>query len=165
MASPRTAAPFAAAFLSTLAAQFPVWLLGGVLWAVFMMAVVGAPAVGALMGGIAWGVCMWATVGSLLAAGLAWRRSATFPVGDRPSFRTAIDEACRKSRLVVLAESCDELVLGPKRTLVRFRLQEAVVAFDGDTATLTASAISLPSIRKQLRKALAAAGTAPDGRG
>jgi hypothetical protein len=157
MASNRSDLPFPAVFLLVLLVQLPLWLIGGLLWALLMALLARTHPVNALIGGLTWGICMWAVMGTLMAAGLAWRRSTTFPVRDRASFRAAVDEACRRSLLIVVAEAPDRIILGPKWTLVRFRLQESVLAFEGDRATLTASALAFSSIRKRLQKALTAA--------
>jgi hypothetical protein len=98
---------------------------------------------------------MWAVAGNLLAAGLAWRRSAEFPAPDRAAFRAALERACGKLRLVVLAESADEVVLGPRRALVRLPQQQVRVAFAGGAAVLTAPALSFGAVRKQLGRELA----------
>ncbi len=144
--------------LVVLLVQLPLWLLLGLAWSLSMVVLAGTHPVNALIGGIGWGATMWVVMGGFMAGGLAWRRSATFPVRDHASFRAAVDETCRRLRLVVLAESPDQIILGRKRAPAWLR-QEVVLAFDENTATLTASAFSLAAIRKQLHKALAAGAT------
>jgi len=146
--------PFPLAYFLVLLFQGPVWLLGGLLWGACMVVMAGFHPASALIGGIGWGALMWLTVGNLFAVGFAWRRSVALPTSDRLAIRAALDEVCRKLRLIVLAESPDEIVLGPKWVLVRFRLQEARVRLDGDRATLTAPALSFAQIRKALLRAL-----------
>lgn len=100
---------------------------------------------------------MWVLLGNICAIGMAWRRSAEFRVRDTAAFRTALERACSKRRLIVLAETVDEIVLGPKWVLVRFRLQEVRVEFAGGTAVLSAPALAFGSIRKALQRELAKA--------
>jgi hypothetical protein len=147
--------PFAVTYLLVLAFQLPVWLCGGLVWAVFMVLLGGLHPVGAFVGGLGWAAAMWVIVGNLLALGLAWRRSAELPAPDRAAFRAALARVCGKLRLVVLAESPDEVVLGPKRVLIRFRLQEVRVEFTDGAAVLTAPALSFGTIRRRLARELA----------
>jgi hypothetical protein len=146
--------PFATAYVALLAIQVPVWLCAGLAWGAFMMALEGLHPFSALVAGVQFGACMWVLLGNLLAVGLAWRRSGELPAADREAFRSALERAARKLRLIVLAESEDEVVLGPKWALVRFRLQEVRVEFRGHTAVLSAPAPSLGVVRKALRRAL-----------
>ena len=74
--------------------------------------------------------------------------------------RAAVERACDKLRLIILSESADLMILGPKRVLIRLRTQEVRLAIKGDTAVLTAPALSFGTIRKEILRALA---TAPAG--
>jgi hypothetical protein len=149
--------PFPLAYLLALAFQIPVWLCAGLLFAALVTVLDGSPPLHAFAGGLVWGFFMWAIVGNLFAVGLAWRRSAEFPAPDRTAFRLALGRACRKLRLVVLAESADEIVLGSKCGLARLRLWDVRVELAGGAAVLTAPAISFGAIRKALGRALAEA--------
>jgi hypothetical protein len=160
MPSKKPDMPFLVAYLLVLAFQLPVWLCAGLLWAGFMVALAASHPVGALVGGLGWGFFMWVLVGNFLALGLAWRRSAELPAPDRAAFRTALERVCGKLRLIVLAESADEVVLGPKRVLVRFRLQEVRVAFVGGAAVLSTPSLSFGRIRKALGRELTQAAAA-----
>jgi hypothetical protein len=122
-----------------------------------MVILAGSPPVGALLGGLGWGFFMWVLVGNLLALGLAWRRSAELPAPDRAAFRMALERASSKLRLIVLAESADEVVLGPKRVLIRFQLQEVWVEYVDGIAVLIASALAFGRIRKVLARELSRA--------
>ena len=65
-------------------------------------------------------------------------------LGDEGLFRAALDRTLRKLRLVVLSETPNAVVLGPKWTLVRLRLQQVRIAFaDGE---VTVNAPALPRI-------------------
>jgi hypothetical protein len=143
------------AYLCILAIQVPVWLCCGLVWSALMVFLAGSPPVNALVGGLGWGLVMWVLVGNLMAFALVRRRFAEIPAPDRAAFRAAIERTCGKLRLAVLAESADAVVLGPKRALVRFRLQEVRVEFVGGTARLTAPALSFTAVRKELNRALA----------
>jgi len=100
---------------------------------------------------------MWVSLGNILAIGSAWRRSAQFRVPDTAAFRTALERVFSKRRLVVLAETVDEMVLGPKWALVRFRLHEVRMKFAGGTVVLSAPALAFGPIRKALQQELAKA--------
>ena len=154
MPSDKPDMPFLLAYLLVLSFQLPVWLFGGLLWAVVMAVLTGWRPVGALLGGLGWGFFMWLLVGNILAVGLAWRRSAELPAPDRAAFRAALKRVCNKLRLVVLTEARNEVVLGPKRVLIRFQLQEARVEFADGTALLSSSALAFGRIRKVLGREL-----------
>lgn len=152
---------FPVAYLIVLATQIPLWLCIGLFWALFMMLAAGSRPGNALIGGLCFALAMWLVCGNLFALLLAWRRSAEFSAPDRTAFRAALDRACTQVKLKVLAETPDELVLGPRWVLFRFRLQEARVVFDGSKATITGPAMSLGALRRSLTLALA---ETPDGR-
>jgi hypothetical protein len=162
MSSDRPDMPVLVAYFLVLAFQLPVWLCAGLLWGASMVALVGWPIVGALVVGFEWGFFMWVLVGNLLALGLAWRRSTEFPAPDRTAFRIALERVCGQLRLIVLAESADDVVLGPKRVLLRFQLQEVRVEFAEGTAVLSAPALSFGRMKKALERALSQ--TAADAR-
>jgi hypothetical protein len=86
---------------------------------------------------------------------VAWRRLAELPGTDRTAFLAALRKAADKVRLTVLSESPDEVVLGPKKVLVRFRLQETRVAFQDGVAVLTGPAFSLGRLKRHLARELA----------
>lgn len=157
MKSVHSNVPFPIAYLLAMACQLPVWLCAGLLWAALMIVTAGAHPFNALVGGINWGFFMWVMVGNLMAIGLAWRRSTEFPVSDQTVLRTALQRICRKRPFIVLAESVDEMILGPKWALIRFRLQEVRMEFLGSTAVLSAPILSFGAIRKALEKELAEA--------
>jgi hypothetical protein len=146
--------PFLPAYLLVLAIQIPLWLGGGLLWAVLMIIGTGWHPVGALLAGLGWGFFMWLLVGNLFAVGLAWRRSAEIPVPDRFAFRAALGRACSKLRFIVLTESADAVLLGPKRALVRLQINEVWVEFVDGTAVLSAPAMVFGRIRKVLGREL-----------
>jgi hypothetical protein len=125
MPSNRPDMPFFPSYLLVLAFQGPLWLFTGLLWGLMMFVVGGFRPFDCTVGGLAWGLLMWVFCGNFLAVGLAWRRSGALPAADRKTVRAAIEQVCTKMRLVVLTESPTELVLGPKRVLVRFRLQRS----------------------------------------
>lgn len=154
MPSRKADMPFLAAHLLILALQLPIWLCAGLFWGGFMVFFAGWHPIGAAIGGFAWAFVMWLLVGNFLALGLAWRRSAELPAPDRTAFRTALERACSKLRLIVLSESADEVVLGPKRALVRFQLQEVRVGFVDGIAVLSAPALAFGRIRKVLGREL-----------
>src|SRR5262245_5947417 len=103
--------PLLAVYLLILATQLPVWLCGGLLWAWGMVAAAGWQPAQAAVRGFGWGLFMWVLVGNYFALGAVRRRSAELPAPDRGAFRTALERACGKLRLIVLAESADEVVL------------------------------------------------------
>ena len=148
------------AYLLMLAILFPVWMVGGLIWGAFMVVTSGWTTAAAVAGGLRWGLTMWVLVGNLVAISVVWRRSGELPVPDRAAFRAAVERACDKLRLIILSESADLMILGPKRVLIRLRTQEVRLAFTGDTAVLTAPALSFGTIRKEILRALA---TAPAG--
>lgn len=152
----REPTPFLVNYLLVLACQIPVWGCGGLLWGVFMVLLAGMHPVSGLIGGLVWGFAMWLILGNLFAVGLAWRRSAELPTADRGAIEAAIEPVCAKLRLAVRYEDEDEeeIVLGPKRALVQFRLQETQIVFADGTATLTGPALTFGSIRKALTRAL-----------
>ncbi len=154
MRSNKADMPFHTAYFLVLAFQLPLWLFGGLLWALFMIALAGSHPLSALLGGLAWGCGMWIFAGNIFAIGLAWRREAKFPALDRHEFRSALERACKKLRFKVLTETVDEVVLGPKRALFRFRLQESRLEFDDRMAVLKSPALSFGRIRKALNRAL-----------
>jgi len=130
-------------------------MCAGLLWSAFMVLLVSFHPVNALVGGLWWGFLMWVIMGNFFAVGLVWQRSATLPMADREAFRAALERVCGKLKLVVLTESPDEVVLGPRRALVRFRLLEVRVKFEGGEAMLTAPALSFGAVKKVLGRALA----------
>lgn len=148
MPSPKSDMPFLAAYLVASALQLPLYLCAGLVWGGFMIVFAGWHLIDAILVGFAWGFAMWLLVGNILALGLAWRRSAELPAPDRAAFRTALERACSKLRLIVVSESADEVVLGPKRALVRFQQQEVRVEFVDGAAVLSAPAIVFGRIRK-----------------
>ena len=148
---------FSVAYLLVMACQLPVWLCAGVLWGGLMIVLADFQPVGGLLRGLGWGAATWVVVGNLFAVGLAWRRSAQLAVTDRGRFRAALERVCAKLRLIVLAEEADAIVLGPKRALVRFQLQEVRILFTNGMATLTAPALSFGAFRRALRQSLAEA--------
>lgn len=152
MLSHKTEMPFLIAYFLVLTVQIPIWLCAGLLWTGFMVILAGSHPVGALIGGLGWGFFMWLLVGNLLAVGMAWRRAAEIPASDRALFRKALERACKTLRLIVLTESADEVVLGPKRALIRFQLQEVLVEFVDDIAVLRAPALAFGRIRKVLAR-------------
>lgn len=161
-----TETPFLHQYLILSAIQFPVWMFGGMFWTGMMTVVFGHHPVGAFIGGLAWGFLMWLTCGNLFAASFAWRRVAEFPAPDRAEFLVALRKAADKSRHLILAESADEVVLGPKRALVRFRSQESRVTFTDGKAVVIGPALTMGVLRKQLTRALAqATGEKPRRRG
>jgi hypothetical protein len=145
-----------------LAVQLPVWLLGGLIWTGLMILMGSNPA-GVLYGGLFWGLFMWVLMGNLFAIGLAWRRSTKFIVADRTAFRDALERVCGKLRLIVLNETNDRVILGPKRVLVRFSLQESRIAFANGKAILTANALLFGRIRKALKRELSQSTLVGDG--
>jgi hypothetical protein len=149
--------PLPLAYFVVLVLQLPLWVFIGLILAVIMAVETRSHPIGALIRGLAWSCIMWVVMGNLMAIGLVWRRSTVFPVADQATFRTALERACRKLRLIVLAESADIVVLGPKWTLVRLRLQEVRIKLVDRTAVLTAPALSFGAIRKQVGQALAEA--------
>lgn len=151
----RSDIPFPVAYLLVLAFQVPVWLCAGLLWGGLMIVLAGFHPVNALVSGLGWGFLMWVTIGNLLAVGLAWRRSAALPARDWEVVQAALERVCSKLRLIVLAESPDEVVLGPKRALIRFPLQEVRIRFEEGGVTLTAPALSFGTVKKALGRALA----------
>lgn len=153
MRSDESEMPFAIKYLLVLGAQGPIWLCGGLIWAGFMIALGSHPS-NALVGGFVWGLFMWLVCGNLLAVGAVWRRSAEFSAPDRAAFRVVLDRTCPRLLMKVLAESADDVVLGPRWTLIRFRLQEVRVVFDGEVATVSGPALSFGTIRRRLARAL-----------
>ncbi|MBX7104723.1 MAG: hypothetical protein K1X57_11625 [Gemmataceae bacterium] len=147
--------PFPVVYLAVLAAQVPLWLGGGLMWAGLMVVSAGLHPLDALVAGLWWAFTIWLLCGNVLAAGLAWRRTAEFDAPDRSAFRAALGRACNRLRLKVLAELPDAIVLGPRRALIRFRLQEVRIAFAGDMATVTGPALWLGTVRRGLTRALA----------
>jgi hypothetical protein len=156
MASKRSETPVLVIYFFILFFQLPVWLMAGIIWSLGMMWLAGFHPINAIIGGVEWGAFMWLFAGNLIAIGFAWRRTATFRVRDRAAFRAALEPLCRKSRLVVLSDSPDEVILGPKCVVIRFRLQEVRLAFADNTVTLTSSALTFSTIRKQLNKTFVA---------
>lgn len=146
---------FLATYLVVQVAQIPIWLCSGMVWAGLMIVLAGREPFNALIGGFWWALFMWLVCGNLLAVGSAWRRSIEFPAPDRAEFRSALDRACARIRLKVLAESPDEIVLGPRWALIRFRLQEVRVVFDGESATVTMPALLYGSVKRRITSALA----------
>jgi hypothetical protein len=146
--------PFHVAYFWVMAFQLPVWLFGGLVWSLFMIALAGTNTVSAFLGGLAWGFFMWISVGSFLAIGLAWRREAELPILDRDEFRSALERACKKLRFKVLNETPDEVVLGPKRVLFRFQFQESRLEFADRMVVLKSPALFFGRIRKALKREL-----------
>jgi hypothetical protein len=149
--------PFAVVYLIVLAVQVPVWLFAGLLWAAMMIALSAAPLANALVGGIVWGIFMWVFGGSLVALLLAWRRWAEWSVPNQAAFRTALERVCQKQRLLIRAETLDEMVLRPKSGLLRLRLQEGWIKLVGGSAVLNAPALYFGQMRKAVNQALAQA--------
>jgi hypothetical protein len=147
--------PFPAAYLLALILQVPLWLLAGLGWGAFMVVITGWDTAHAIAGGVRWGMTMWILVGNLVAIGIAWRRSAEFPAPDRIAFREALRRVSDKLGMITLAESADMVVLAPKRVPIRFRQQEARVTFSGDTAVVSAPALTFSAIRRELQRAMA----------
>jgi hypothetical protein len=141
-------------YLLMLAIFLPFWLGAGLIWGAFMVGSVGWGLATAVTGGLRWGLVMWVVVGNFLAIGVAWRRTGEITAPDRDAFRAAIARTCDKLRLAVRSESPDGIVLRPRRPLVLFRFQEVRVDFKGETAVLSAPAISFGAIRKELERAL-----------
>jgi hypothetical protein len=146
--------PSHVAYFLVLALQVPLWLFGGLLWSALMIALEGSRPLNALLGGLVWGFFMWIVAGNILAIGFAWRRKAKFPVADRDEFHSVLERACQKSRFKVLAETADEVILGPKWVLFRFQLQESRLEFTNRMAVLTSPALFFGRIRKALKRAL-----------
>lgn len=147
--------PLAVTYLILLALQVPGWVLGGLAWAVSMTVLAGWHPATAVIGGLGWAFFMWLFLGNLLTIGFVWRRSAELPVRDRAAFRAMVGRACGRLRLKVLAESLDEMILGPRRALVRFREQEVWAQFAGGVATVTGPALSLGAVRRGFVRASA----------
>ncbi len=155
MRTGRSDMSFPVTYLTVLAVQIPLWLCGGLMWAGFMMVIAGSHPINALIGGLEWAFFMWLLCGNLFAAGLAWRRAAEFRVEDRAQFRAALRRACGGLRLKVLAETPDEVVLGPRWALIRFRHHEIRVLFGDGVAIVNGPALSFRSFRRGLTRALA----------
>jgi hypothetical protein len=158
--SNKTDIPFHIAYFLVLAFQVPVYLLGGLAWALLMITLDGKQPLGALLGGLVWGFSMWILLGNMFAIGLAWRREAKFPMPNRDEFRSALESACRKLRLKVLTETADEVVLGPKWALFRFRFQESRLEFTNRIAVLTSPALFF---RTNQESVVASAGSGSSG--
>lgn len=154
MTDDRPDQPFLPTYLIALALQFPLWMTGGAVWAVFMVVLAGSSPAGAVVGGLFWGLSMWLLMGNLVAVGLAWRRTAELDAPDWTAARAAALRAADKCRLAMLAESPGRLVLGPRRALVRFRTQEIRVTDADGAAVLSAPALSFGTIRKAIQKSL-----------
>jgi hypothetical protein len=146
--------PFATAYLVVLTIQLPVWMCAGQFWAFLTAFLSNGDPVAAIPAGLAWGICMWVVMGNLFAIGLGWRRTTVLPIPDRETFLVALKSVCDKLRLVILAAGEDELVLGPKRALIRFRMVEVRFEMSEEDVVLSAPAISFGSIRKALRREL-----------
>jgi hypothetical protein len=127
-------------------------MFAGVVWRVLMFLSIRPHPLNAIVGAFGWGLSMWLVCGNRFAVGLAWRRFAVLPVSDRVAFRVTLDRACNKLRLIVLSDSEDRIVLGPKGALVRFAMQETRVEFAEGTAVVSAPAFSLGAIKKALTR-------------
>jgi hypothetical protein len=147
--------PFLAGYLILFAVQFPVWMVAGMCWALGMTLVFAHHPIGSFVGGLAWGFFMWLVCGNIFAIGLAWRKSTEFPAPNREEFLATLGKVGEKIRLKILSESANEVVLGPKKVLVRFRLQETRVAFKDGRAVLTGPALSMWGLKRRLKHALA----------
>ena len=140
-------------YLIMMLVQLPIWLGAGLFWGFWMMVLAGWELRHALAIGVfGWGVSMYVIAGNVFAVMFAWRRSATIKVVDLASFRSALDRVCRKQRYRVRAETPNDIVLMPKWALIRFRLQEIVVKFVGDSVTVTGPALTISPFVKQLKK-------------
>ncbi|HEY2787769.1 MAG TPA: hypothetical protein VGJ05_22620 [Fimbriiglobus sp.] len=142
-------------YLKILAYQLPVWILGGALFVVLMIAFEKVHPIVAILRAVWWGLAMWWLMGNFMALGLIWRRTATFPSTNKEAFRTAIDQACRKSRLRVMSESPDRVILCPKRALVKYELLEIWVEFEDNIATLNGPVLTFGAFKRALGRALA----------
>jgi hypothetical protein len=150
MSSKNPDPPFFIAYCIVLAIQLPVWLCAGQLWGFFCY----DNPISAFMNGLWWGSSMWVIMGNFTAIGIAWRRSAELPATDRDVFLRALKDACDKIRLIVLAASDDEIIMGSKRALIRFRLMEIRAEFANGIVLLSAPALSFGRVRKVLTRAL-----------
>lgn len=154
MPSSQSRLPVPVIYLLVLVLQGPLWMGGGVVWAVFMMSFSGATPISAIIGGIGWGLSMWILMGNMFALGLAWRRSVTYPAPNRDSFKASVERAASKTKLIVLADSPDEMTLGPKRALIRFSLQETRIQFEDGAAIVTGPALNFWAVKRALDKEL-----------
>jgi hypothetical protein len=147
--------PLPIIYLLVLLAQGPLWMIGGILWGAWMIAVAGFRPLDALFGGLGWGAFMWIFAGNIFAIGLTWRRSLTVAMPDREAFKEAMERAGTKAKLTILTETPDEMVLGPRRALIRFPIQETRVQFENGKAIVTAPALSFWAVKKALSRELA----------
>ena len=147
--------PTRSSYRLVLAAQAPIWIVAGLVWGGLMMKFALFPLFGALVTGLVWGLLMWLVVGNLMAAGLVLRRSVTVPAPDQCTVRESLLRAATKMNLVVLAESSEEITLGPKRVLFRFRDQETSVKFADGQATISGPLLSSWAVKKGLIRAVA----------
>jgi len=140
-------------YLLILAVQIPVFFFAGMFWGMSMMAFAGWRPMQAAVGGTKWAIFMCLVCGNftafILVLFLVWRRSVEFPNVSRSVFRVALETACRKLRMIVLAESADEVILGPKWAIVRFPQQETRITFVDEIAIVNAPAISFGAIKKR----------------
>ena len=146
--------PFIVAYLMIMAIQLAVWFVVGMGWAAATIVFAGFDPVSAFSGGLEWAAVMWLTIGNLAVIVFMWKQSASFPAHDRALFREALEKVRLKQRMIVLFESPDEIILGPKHPLIRVQFIEIRAAFINDMAMLTTTAFSFSAIKKQLNKAL-----------
>src|SRR4051812_16316717 len=157
--------PFLPAFLLEMADAAALFLGGGLLFALAAALLDLTPGL-ALAAGLAWGLLMWLSCGALLALSVAWRPSAALPAASRQALGPALERACQRFKLMILADSPARVVLGPRRirhvllvpARLRVRLGKVCVDFAGGRATLTAPALIFLDLRRELRRALGGAG-------
>jgi hypothetical protein len=152
--------PFVTAFLLELLDTAVIHLGFGLLFALFA-ALLGLWPGLALASGLAWGFLMWISCGALLALSIAWRPSAALPAASRQAFGPAIERACERFRLVILADSPARVVLVPKRirhilvipARLRRSLQKIHIDFADGKATFTAPALIFLDLKSELKRA------------